>query len=388
MTQQRTPHRRAAALLITAAALPFTPLAAQESQPEADTPPAFKVEVPAPIATQPIEIPAPEPEVTAPPVAATTAPAAEAPAARSAPARAAARTAPRPAARAPARAAPAPAAAPAPTAAAEAPAPAQAAPAPVAEAVPPPVQLPAAPAAVPPAQPEQGGGSNLIWIVLGALALGAAALFLLLRRRRSGEVEERQAAVYEEPVHEPAGAPVADTDWQPAAAGAVPAATAAAAPVEAGRPELDLELRPRRAGVTGDEAVVEFELDVANHGSAAARDVRVSTWMIPAGSGSEMERALIDPSSEAELHDIGAGSGERIARSVSLPTDRVEGDAVLPLVVAEARYTLPDGSEGRTSATYAVGVPDGEELAHFAIDNPSGLHDEVVARPLGEPERV
>lgn len=184
--------------------------------------------------------------------------------------------------------------------------------------------------------------------------------------------------------------------FQPAvAAAAAPAALAweesphepAAAAAEDGLPALDLELRPRRAGVTGSEAVVEFELDVANHGTAAARDVRVSTWMFQAGSeSSEAERALIDRSGAADLHDIGAGAGECIARSVTLPTSEVGGDAVLPMVVAEARYRLPDGSEARTSATFAVGVPDGEELAHFAIDNPSGLHDEVVAWELGKTE--
>ena len=80
--------------------------------------------------------------------------------------------------------------------------------------------------------------------------------------------------------------------------------------------------------------------------------------------------------------------GKRIEASVELATADVEGDSVLPVVVAEARYRLPDGSEERTSVSYAVGVPDGEELAHFAIENPSGLHEEVEARALGEAERV
>ena len=229
--------------------------------------------------------------------------------------------------------------------------------------MPPPIALPAAPAAAPPAQPQQSAGPSLLWIALGALALGAVALFFLLRRRRSAVVDR---------AFEPA-----DDSVEP---------VAAVAPVEEGRPEIDLDLRPVRAGVTGDDAVVEFELDIANHGNAAARDVRVSTWMIPAGSATEMEGALIERPDGERLRELDAGGGERIARSVTLPTSRVESDAVLPVVVAEARYTLPDGSEGRTSASYAVGVPDGEELAHFAIDNPSGLHDEVVARELGEPE--
>ena len=79
--------------------------------------------------------------------------------------------------------------------------------------------------------------------------------------------------------------------------------------------------------------------------------------------------------------------GRRLPGSLILPPER-HPVKLHPVVVADARYRLPDGGEGRTSASFAVGVPDGEELAHFGIDNPSGLHEDVVARPLGEPERV
>lgn len=401
MTTQTRIHRRAAALLLTAAALSLTPAFAQEAQPPVDEPvadsapppvpqpvesaPPTPAPVPAPVATTPLPTPAPVPVVEAqqPP-----------PAAR---ATRTARPAPRAVTRAPARAAPvaAPQAA---APAAPAPLPAEAAaPAPTAEALPPPVTLPETPTAAPPAQTQESGGSILPWLIAGLLAAGALAFFLLRRRRRAPA--EREAYAYDEPVRDPVGAAVEETPWQPAAAAAPaalaweepphePAVAAAAAPVEEGVPALDLELRPRRAGVTGTEAVVEFELGVANHGSAAARDVRVSTWMFPAGAeqSSEAERALIDRSGDADLHDIGVGGGESISRSVTLPTSSVGGDAVLPMVVAEARYRLPDGSEARTSATYAVGVPDGDELAHFAIDNPSGLHDEVVAWELGKTE--
>ncbi|HEX9932420.1 MAG TPA: LPXTG cell wall anchor domain-containing protein [Allosphingosinicella sp.] len=398
MTQPRTPLSRAAVLLLTAAALPLTPLAAQEAETQAQpevqppaatqpTPEPFAVEVPPPITIEPIELP--RAEVAPAPVAETPRPAAaaQAPAARRAPARPPARAA----TRAPARAAPAPAAAPvaAPAAAAPAPAPAEAAPPPAAEAVaPPPVAVPAAPAAAaPPAQPEQGGASILPWLIAGLLALGAAAFFLLRRRRRHAEVQDEP--VYAEPVGHAGDASAAAATAFSADEPEEPA-HAAAAPVEAGRPELDLDLRPRRAGVTGDDAIVEFELAVGNHGDAPARDVRVSTWLFPGGAAqaSEMERALIEGGSEnagqADLSAVAPGSAERFESAVALSTSRVESDAVLPVVVAEARYTLPDGSEERTTASFAVGVPDGEELAHFAIENPSGLHDDVVAQRLDE----
>ncbi|HYG29316.1 MAG TPA: LPXTG cell wall anchor domain-containing protein [Allosphingosinicella sp.] len=367
MTHRHFIPRRAAALLLTAAALPLAPALAQETQTQ--TPDPLSSFAPPPPVPQPVETVPPVQTQTAAPAPVTTAPepvaASPAPAAETAAPRRTTRTATRTPARSagPARAAPAQAATPAPAPAPAASAEVQPA---AAEATPPPVMLPPAPTA--PAEQQQSGGSNLLWIVLGALALAALAGFFLLRRRRSAAHDDVGDPAY---AHAQDVAPVA----------AVPVDEAA--PVDAGRPELELDLRPRRAGVTGDEAVVEFELNVANRGSAVARDVRVSTWMIPAGSGTEMERALIERPEGEALAEIEAGSGESIARSVTLDTRNVGGDAVLPVVVAEARYTLPDGTEGCTSTSYAVGVPDGEELAHFAIDNPSGLHDEVVAKALG-----
>jgi hypothetical protein len=149
--------------------------------------------------------------------------------------------------------------------------------------------------------------------------------------------------------------------------------------------------------VTGQEAQVEFELIVRNNGSAVARDVHVSTWMVAGGATpeSEMERLLIERPPEAEAGEsslpaveIEAGATKRIETAVALSTAGLETDAVLPVVVAEATYTLPDRSEGRTSARYAVSVPFGEELSHFDIENPSGLHEGVEAWPLGEVERA
>jgi hypothetical protein len=58
------------------------------------------------------------------------------------------------------------------------------------------------------------------------------------------------------------------------------------------------------------------------------------------------------------------------------------------VVVADARYRLPDGSEGRTHASFAFGLPSGDGLAPFDADEPSGLRDDVEARLHGEPERV
>jgi hypothetical protein len=258
-------------------------------------------------------------------------------------------------------------------------------------------------------------------LVAGALAVAGLVMLLLRRRRRRAEEELYEQSyhepVYEEPAapayHEPAAvaapamaAPMAHEHAAPMAHAndAFPVAPAAGAGMAAagvgmaaavngstGRPWIELLMRPVRAGVGEDEAVVEFELSVDNHGSAPAEDVRVSTWMLAAGSPaqSEAERMLIEPSGEPTLSHatIDAGEARQVEGAVAMPRAGLH-DAVLPVVVAEARYRLPDGSEGRTSASFAVGVPLGEELAHFDVENPSGLHEHVVARLHGEPEKV
>ena len=366
MKQQTSPLASAAALLLAAAALPLTPLTAQETSPPADPP---VVEAPVPETQAPVEPVIPV--ATDPAPAATTSIPAEAEPVpvRTTTTRTTTRTT-----RAPARVV-----APAPVTVA----PVTVAPVPV-ETLPPVATLPPPVAQTPPAEIlpetttttadaplEDNRDSFLPWLLAGLLLVGALAFFALRRRRRT--------AIYDE-VYEPAhkAAPVVE----PAVA-AVPAA----APV--GRPELDLSMRPVRAGVSGDDARVEFELTVSNGGTAPAEDVRISTWLLPAGT-SEAEQALIEPRDHADTPPvtIAAGEARTVEAAVALPTAGIAGDALLPMVVALARYQLPEGGEGRVTARFAVGVPDGEELAHFGIDNPSGLHEDVVARQLGESERA
>jgi len=375
MKNHPAPLTRAAAFLLAAAALPLTPAIAQETAPPADAPaeappPDATTSIPPPEATTPVQTE----EVTSPE------PVTEAEASRpAAPVRTTAR---RTTTRTATTRAPAAVIAPAPIAVVPVPVetlpPATPLPPPVAQ-TPPLEVLPETPPAPVTTTVETGDSrdSLLPWLLGGLLLLGALAFFALRGRRRT--------AVHDE-VYERAPAPVAPV--VPVAA-AAPIVTPVDTVTPAGRPELDLTMRPVRAGVSGDDARVEFELTVGNSGPVAAENVRISTWMLAAGS-SEAESALIVPRDHADTPPvtIGAGESRTMEASVALPTAEVAGDAVLPVVVADARYRLPDGSEGRTSASFAVGVPDGEELAHFGIDNPSGLHEDVVARPLGEPERV
>jgi hypothetical protein len=385
MKKHPAPLARAAAFLLAAAALPLTPAVAQETaEPAAEAQPDATTSIPPPEPTTPVQTETASPDPVTPAEAVREA----------APARTPARTTTRrtTTTRTTARA-PAAVIVPAPAGVAPVPVPTDTLPPVETAPLPPPVaQTPplevlpeTAPAPVATTvETEDSRDSYLPWLLGGLLLLGALAFFALRGRRR--------AVVHDEMAYQPAPAPAV----VPVAAAPVAVAPAAApivTPVEtvvpAGRPELNLTMRPVRAGVSGDDARVEFELTVGNTGPVAAENVRISTWMLAAGS-SEAESALIVPRDHADTPPvtIGAGESRTMEASVALPTAELEGDAVLPVVVADARYRLPDGSEGRTSASFAVGVPDGEDLAHFGIENPSGLHEGVVARALHEPERV
>ena len=373
MIQPPKPHRRAL-LLLAAAALPLAPIAAQEAQQPADPPADEAPAQPAPKAkASPVTIEAPPPpKAEAPPE----------PAQKATPA-------PEPEAGIPPgfERTPAPPVAPGDPAPAEGtvadPLPADALPV---EVLPEPEAVPEAedyPVEVLPERQMEDGGSALPLILVGLLAVAALA-FLLLRgrgRRRVFVADEVEADY--EPVAAPAARatrpePKVLTPEPPPPPEVIPLGIAA----EDARPWLDLELHPLRAGVVDGEVRVEFQLAVRNQGSAPARSVRISTFMRPAGA-----RSAHPEGDELPETTIEAGSGKRIESSVELPTALVGTDSLLPIVVAEARYRLPDGSEGRTAASFAVGLPDGGELARFAVDEPSGLHEGVEALPLGEPER-
>jgi hypothetical protein len=409
MKQNLTPHRRAAALLLAAAALPLTPLAAQDV-PTVNAPPPTAAPAPAP-APAPTQAPTAAP-VMGPssavrgPIVEHVAPAATASATRAAPA-------PRPPARTARAAAPARQIAAAPERAAPAPAPAPTAV--TAGATPAVAPVPAAPVAAEPAAPTAAptpvpvetatteapanGVAPWQWMLaIGAIAIIAlGAVLLIARRRRRAEEVYYDEAAYEEPAYE---APLAEAEPAviPVAAAAdevslgqsdradVDALAASSEPAP-NRPWLEFLMRPVRAGTSEDETRVEFELTVGNTGSVPARDVQISTWMVAGGEGTDMERSLIDPPADATRSEmsIAPGDGARVDGAMSLPTRRVNG-SVLPVVVADARYRLPDGSEGRTHASFAVGLPSGDGLAPFASD--SGLRDDVEARLHGEPERV
>lgn len=293
-------------------------------------------------------------------------------------------------------------------------------------------------AAAPVAAPSAGFDWSSPWLALvGVVLIALAGLLVMGRRRRADRYEDDVAPVAHEeresapapapamvdPIVAPVAVPRQDVQFlrreAPRAAEApraIPAAiddalpsalavagagelvkpdaqdvaalTAGEAPV-ADRPWLEMAMRPLRAGTNVDEALVEIELTVGNSGSVSADDVRISTFMfagVPADD--EMERMLLDRDDDAVPPvRIKPGEGRTIEATLALPRASLNG-SVSPVIVAEARYSLADGSEGRTSASFRIGVSDeGGAVTSIPIGRPH-MHDEVSAELFGVPEHA
>lgn len=440
---KKPPIPSRAALLIGAALL-STPAFAQETPaPQSVTPPPILVTpapapqpaprviemAPASPIVQPAPPPGPAPEA---------APATRA-AARPAPARQVTRTTTTTRQTTPARAT-APAAPPA-AAVEQPPAPAAQAPAvPVPTAVTPAPETAAPVADTTATQTETVRSTGLAWpwLLGGLLLVLAGGLALLLMRRRRSESDYVEEAMYEAPIAprtatEPveavplAAAPVVEPRRKPvlspemaaaAAAAAAPAAippaaepepaeahveaelteaesedlagiTDAPAPV-ANRPWLELGLRPVRAGTSEEEALVDVELTIGNSGDVPARDVQISAFMLTEAEASEMESLLTGHAADTAVPPvtIAPGDGTRVDAHLAVPKGEM-GRTFNPVVVAEARYMLPDGSEGRTSAAFKIGRPSAvsEGVGPIGASRPH-MVDDVEAELLGAPEHA
>ena len=297
--------------------------------------------------------------------------------------------------------------------------------------IPPPETAAPAPAIDTATQVEtRSGGLAWPWLLGGLLLILAGAAALLLMRRRRDEPEYVDAAVheaeapraYEAPV---APAPIVERHPEPqlsafmaATAAAAAPATAAAMPeaVEearteaelaeperedlagvtdapapvANRPWLEFGLRPVRAGTSEEEALVDVELTVGNAGDVPARDVRISAFMLADADSSEMESLLTGRAGDTAVPPvtIEPGDGTRIDAHLAVPKGEM-GRVFNPVVVAEARYTLPDGREGRTSAAFKIGRPSPvlEGVGPIGATRPH-MVDDVEAELLGTPEHA
>jgi hypothetical protein len=255
------------------------------------------------------------------------------------------------------------------------------------------------------------------WLLGGALIVAGIIAALLFRRRTEYDevYEEAYEPAYAEPAavtdpifapkHEPEVAPVIAPmvtqeelaepvtiaeDAEIVKADSDDVADLTAAAPHSKRPWLEFGMRPVRAGTSSDEAMVDIELTVANSGDMPANNVRISAFLLKEGEAGDMERLLTEHETSVPPVTIGAGEGTRVDATLALRKDEVQANGAnfSPVVVADARYTMADGTEGRTSATFRVGLwNDGEGIEPIGIGRPQ-MHDNVAAELEGVPEHA
>jgi hypothetical protein len=253
-----------------------------------------------------------------------------------------------------------------------------------------------------------GGGTSTGWYLPLALLLivGAGGAFLWRRRRTSEEAYA--VAPLAEPEQERAIAPAAATpEAVPAAATATPPPASAveprmlsrrsAAPSAPAMPTqrawLELELRPRRAGLNLLTATADLDVLIRNRGEAEAVDVRLDVRLTSARTDQDAELGQIFADNQGRLAVPAftlAPGGERVVRSVAtLPRAAInvltaaDRPMFVPVVTLNARYALGGGGQGQTAQAFALGIEraDAAKLAPFWLDTPTRMFETVAARP-------
>ncbi len=279
----------------------------------------------------------------------------------------------------PQRTAPAPAgtqrpvpAQPAPTQTGPAPAPTQTSPPPTGEQAPgtlpsatPAVEPePATPIAATPPAPE--GDGTPAWLYgLPAFLLVLGGLLLWRRRRaHSAELVEAAEAVAGESASLPAPAPAAPR----------------ADPLP--RPWLELELKTTRASFTATESVIQFELEIANTGGAAARNLKIDVKMFNAGAEQDQQigsffRTAGRDTTRLVLPGIEKGQDGVIQGEVGMPLDEMKAVQLdgrmlfIPVIAVNILYEWGEGRSGQSAKSYVVGrelETPSDKMGAFRVD--------------------
>jgi hypothetical protein len=157
------------------------------------------------------------------------------------------------------------------------------------------------------------------------------------------------------------------------------------------KPQLDVQFTPDRAIVTENEIMLQFDVVLANSGSAAARDVLVHAEMFTAHAGQDQEIAaffqnpMVDGDRMTAIPPLGKISLKTTAR---LPLDQIHSfeaagrKLFVPLVGFNILYRS-SGGEGHASASFLVGRGNEQDdkLAPFRLDLGPRIFRGLSARP-------
>ena len=251
--------------------------------------------------------------------------------------------------------------------------------------------------------PAAPGHSFPVWPwLLAALVLGAGGGFLFWRNRSREAVAGGPAIdafVAPEPAPAPRPAPMPPRAAPRPQAAPVPQPAPAPRPAPRAdrgivssslRPWIEIGFNPTRCVLDNESLVVEFELELFNSGSNAARAVRVDVALFNAGADQDQQIGafMANPVGAGESIDI--PPLKRVALNAQVAIARTEVEAYeiagrqvfLPVIAFNALYRAGSG-EGQTSATYLLGRDTkGDKLGPFRIDAGPRIFRGVAARLL------
>ena len=154
------------------------------------------------------------------------------------------------------------------------------------------------------------------------------------------------------------------------------------------KPELAIQFQPDRAVITESDVMLQFDVVIANSGSAPAREVLVEACMVCAHAGQDAEIAAFfqKPAGQADRIAAIPPLGRLSLKSaVRLPLSQVRSFEVegrklfVPLVAFNILYS----GNLQTSASFLVGRGDetDEKLAPFRLDLGPRIFRGLSSRP-------
>ena len=160
-------------------------------------------------------------------------------------------------------------------------------------------------------------------------------------------------------------------------------------PSAAQRPWIDIGFKALRAGRDEINAIVDFELEIHNRGSAMARNVRIIAQLLTAGPhqnhqleaifASGPTTPLIDPPA------IEVGGHAYIRASGSIVVDRINRleltgrPMFVPILAARVFYDWDGGQDAVSANGFILGVDRGgtDKMLPFWLDTPAKMHDNI-----------
>ena len=232
-------------------------------------------------------------------------------------------------------------------------------------------------------------GPGLLPWLLAAIALGAGGLFLFWRNRSREALAggpQVDSFATPEPAPRPAPRPAPAPPRASAPAPSIPGTVSTRL-----RPWVEIAFQPVRCVVDDAQVAIEFEAELFNSGSAAARAVLAEASLFNAGPTQDQELGVFFANP--------VGAGERIVELPPLKRVALRSQVVAPLAQIQ-RYEIGgkqvfvpviafnalyrwSGGEGQTSASYLVGRDmKSDKLAPFRLDLGSRVFHGLAARLL------